>query len=274
MAGHVIATYLNEQGYDITTLSNRNKYNNDTVQLDVTDKEKLDIFLKKNKFDYVINCIGMLIKASEERKDLAVLINAYLPHFLEEIYRQSSTKIIHLSTDCVFSGKNPPYKEASIPDGELFYDRSKSLGEIINDKDLTFRMSIIGPDMQENGIGLFNWFMSQKGTVSGYTRAIWNGITTIELAKAINSAIEQNITGLYHLVPNENITKYELLKLFKETFEIKGMKIIKNDKVALDKTLINTRKDFDYKIPSYNKMILDMKDWIKSHKELYGSYKI
>lgn len=274
MAGHVIATHLNGQGYEITTLSNKNKLNEGTIQIDVTDKEKLNNFLNNNDFDFVINCIGMLIKPSEERKDMAVLINAYLPHFLEKFYQNNKTKVIHLSTDCVFSGKNPPYRENSIQDGELFYDKSKALGEIINNKDLTFRMSIIGPDMQEGGLGLFNWFMSQTGEISGYSKAIWNGITTIELAKAINSAIEQNITGLYHLVPSENITKYDLLKLFKEVFNRKDIKIIKNEEVVLDKTLINTRKDFNYKIPSYKRMILDMKEWITLHNELYENYKI
>lgn len=274
MAGHVIATYLEENGFSISTLSNRNKFDNKTYCLDITQTDILKDYLDNNKFDYVVNSIGVLVKFSEERKDLAVLINSYLPHFLEQYYKNKKTKIIHLSTDCVFSGKNPPYKEDSIQDGELFYDKSKALGEIINNKDLTFRMSIIGPDMQKNGIGLFNWFMSQKGEISGYTKAIWNGITTIELAKAIKSAIEQNITGLYQLVPGENITKHDLLKLFKEVFNRKDIKIIKNDDVALDKTLINTRKDFNYKIPSYKRMILDMKEWITLHNELYDNYKI
>src|SRR5690606_13847511 len=150
MAGHVIATHFTENpSFQVSTLSARNKFDENTALIDVTDSTKLNSYLDSNEFDVVINCIGMLVKASEERKDVAVLLNAHLPHMLEQKYADTNTKIIHLSTDCVFSGENAPYKEDSWPDGPLFYDKSKALGEIHNEKDLTFRMSIIGPDMQK-----------------------------------------------------------------------------------------------------------------------------
>lgn len=273
MAGHVVSLYLREEGFDVKTLSARNKLDENTTLLDVTNPEDLKNYLNNNKFDVVVNCIGLLIKQSEERKDLAVYLNSYLPHFLENYYKDSKTKIIHLSTDCVFSGKNPPYKEDSWFDGELFYDRSKALGEIINDKDLTFRMSIIGPDMQEDGVGLFNWFYAQSGEVFGYTKAVWNGITTIELAKAIKVAIEKNLTGLYQLVPSGNITKYNLLQLFKKEFNRNDITISPKEEVALDKTLVNTRKDFNFKVSEYPDMIKEMRMWIEKHNNLYRHYK-
>lgn len=272
MAGHVIAHFLREANHTVDTLSGHNKMDDDTIILDVTNKEEFETFLDKNHYDIIINSIGLLVKHSEDRKDLASYINAYLPHFLEYKFKETDTKIIHLSTDCVFSGKNAPYNEQSMFDGELFYDRSKALGEIVNSKDLTFRMSIIGPDMQENGIGLFNWFCKQTGNIFGYTNAIWNGITTIELAKGINSAIEQDLTGLYHLVPNDNISKYELITLFVKIFDRTDITVSKDESVTLDKTLVNTRNDFNFTVITYPQMLTEMKEWINSHPHLYPHY--
>lgn len=272
MAGHVIATHLKECGHVVDTVSARNKLDNDTILVDATDRLELEQFLHKNQFDVVINCIGVLVKQSEEHKDLAAYLNSYLPHQLEAFYKDTTTKIIHLSTDCVFSGKNAPYHENSFYDGEIFYDRSKALGEIINEKDLTFRMSIIGPDMQPSGIGLFNWFFAQTGEISGYRTAIWNGVTTITLARAIEAAIKQDLSGLYHLVPQGNISKYDLLKLFKDTFHRDDITVNPAETVSLDKTLVNNRSDFNFTVAEYPEMIQEMKEWIDNHKTLYRHY--
>lgn len=272
MAGHVVSLYLREKEYQVSTLSARNALDKNTVLLDVTQKLELEDYLKSNSFDVVVNCIGLLVKQSEEKKDLAVYLNSYLPHYLETFYSNSNTKLIHLSTDCVFSGKRGPYTEKSQYDGELFYDRSKALGEVINDKDLTFRMSIVGPDTQENGDGLFNWFYKQTGEISGYSKTIWNGITTIELAKGIDVAINNNLTGLYHLTPKENISKYELLKLFKKEFNRNDIIIKANSEITSDKTLINSRTDFEFEVSDYPEMISEMHEWIDSHKEQYKHY--
>lgn len=274
MAGHVVATHLQECGHNVKTLSATKKLDVTTVLIDVTDKQKLTDYLTENSFDVVVNCIGVLIHQSNSRPDLATYLNSYLPHFLEHFYKESLTKVIHLSTDCVFSGKNAPYTEESIYDGEIFYDRSKALGEIINTKDLTFRMSIIGPDMQEKGVGLFNWFYAQKGKISGYKTAIWSGVTTITLAHAIDAAINENLTGLYHLVPEQSISKYDLLRLFKDVFRRDDLIINPADTVSLDKTLVNTRTDFNFNVPEYTEMVQEMKTWINDHRALYGHYEI
>ena len=273
MAGHVISLVLRENGFDVDTLSSKNLLDKDTVLIDVMNLKELQNFLERKKYEVVINCIGVLVKQSDERKDLASYLNAFLPHFLENFYKNSGTKVIHLSTDCVFSGENPPYQEDSAYDGKLFYDRSKALGEIINNKDLTFRMSIIGPDLHFDGIGLFNWFLGQTGQISGYTKTIWSGITTIELAKGIIEAINQNLTGLYHLVPNTNISKFDLLNIIKHTFRRDDISIEPNDDIVIDKTLVNTRKDFNFVVNDYQKMIEEMLVWISQHKNLYPHYK-
>lgn len=274
MAGHVVATYLRENNYSVDTLSANNKLDEGTVLVDVTDTSELKKHLVSSEYEIVINCIGLLVKPSEERKDLAVMLNSYLPHYLEQHYYNTETRIIHLSTDCVFSGNKPPYYENSLPDGTLFYDKSKSLGEIINEKDLTFRMSIIGPDMSPKGVGLFNWFYAQKGEISGYTRAYWNGITTIELARGIQAAIEQRLTGLYHLVPSngKNISKYELLNLFRNEFGHNDLKITPSETLSQDKTLVNTRLDFDFTVSDYPQMVKEMHEWVSKHTELYSHY--
>ncbi len=272
MAGHMISTYLKEKGYTVFTLSGHTQFDSETVTIDVQNTKLLSEYLSSHKFDLVINCIGLLIKECEENKARAVLVNAYLPHFLEDFYKDSQTKVIHLSTDCVFSGKHAPYYENSLSDGEFFYDRVKSIGELRNEKDLTFRMSIIGPDRNQNGIGLFNWFMNQTKSVYGYSNVFWNGITTLELAKAIEFSITHNITGLYHLVSKESISKYKLLLLFKELFQKDSLLVFPIEVQNCNKQLVNTRTDFSYQVSNYRKMIIDMKQWIEQHSTLYAHY--
>lgn len=269
MAGHVISLYLEENGYDVYRTSRSITPSAKNAQIDASDFVRLISWLEEIKPDVIINAIGILPKEAEDRPDLAILLNSYLPHRLEQQYKESHTKIIHLSTDCVFSGSTGGYTEDSPTDGMTIYDRSKALGEVINDKDLTFRMSIIGPDISINGVGLFNWFMKQHGLVNGFTKAIWNGVTTIELSKAIDAAIKQNLTGLYHLTPRGNINKFDLLCLFKEEAGKTDVEIIPFDNFVVDKTLINTRTDFDFLISDYPKMIHEMILWVNEYKRMY-----
>lgn len=272
MAGHVVSLYLREQGHEVDTLTATTPLDENTKIVDVQDQAALISALDTAPYDAVVNCIGLLVKESEDRQDLAAYLNGFLPHFLEHHFSITTTRVIHLSTDCVFSGENPPYKEDSEYDGKLFYDRSKALGEIQNEKDLTLRQSIIGPDIKPHGTGLFNWFAQQHGEISGYTKSIWSGVTTIELAKGINAALEQNLTGLYHLVPTENISKYDLLLLFKEVFDRDDLVVSPTEGIAHNKTLLNTRTDFDHTVPDYKTMIQEMKDWIDKHPDRYKHY--
>lgn len=274
MAGHVVARYLEENGYTAYRAS-RSETNTDvSAAIDATDFKALGTWLDHVEPDMVINCIGLLRSACENRSDLAILLNAYLPHWLKERYKNSRVKIIHLSTDCVFSGSRGNYLENDWPDGETMYDRSKALGEIVNDKDLTFRMSIIGPDIDPQGIGLFNWFMKQTGTIQGYGKAIWNGVTTIELSRAIVAALQQNLTGLYHLIQPIPIDKCSLLELFANTFQRSHISIQRTNDVQINKSLINTRKDFSFVVKDYETQILDMRRWIIDHQKLYPHYVI
>lgn len=272
MAGHVVARYLEEQGHTVYRSSRSERSTQRSAAIDATDFEALGRWLDLVGPDAVINCIGLLQKACEACGDLAFLINAYLPHWLEWRYANSAVKVVHLSTDCVFSGASGGYREDALKDGNTMYDRSKAIGEVVNDKDLTFRMSIIGPDTDPSGTGLFNWFMAQSGVIEGYSRAIWNGITTVELARAVNEALGQGLTGLYHLVQPEPIDKCSLLEIFKTAFYRDQVSVCRVDGLWVDKSLINTRADFRFQVKSYPEQVADMYDWVQRHKELYPHY--
>lgn len=272
MAGHIISIYLKEVGHDVTTFSRRRfEYCNNIIG-DVTNFPYLKNVIIEGNYDAVINAIGILNKDAEDNKSLAVLLNGYLPHYLSQITEDMKAKVIHMSTDCVFSGKTGGYTETSLRDGDTFYDRSKAIGELENSKNLTFRNSIIGPDLNEDGIGLFNWFMKQEGQINGFTKAIWTGITTLTLAKAMEKALEENLTGLYNLVNNECISKFELLKLFNTCMKNNSITILPSEAIEVDKSLVNSRNDFSFRVPSYEQMVIELKEWIEDHKELYTHY--
>lgn len=273
MAGHMITLYLQEQGYDVTAFTRKPiTFAKHNVIGDVMNEEVLWGLIKIN-YDIIINCIGILNTDAENEKGRAVFINSYLPHFICDAIIERKTKLIHMSTDCVFAGNTGPYLEDSLKDGLTFYDRSKALGEVNDQKNLTFRNSIIGPDLNEHGIGLFNWFMQQKNAINGYSGAIWTGVTTLTLAKAMESAIQQDLRGVFNLVNNTNISKYKLLCLFNEYFRNNELEIKKDNLFNLDKSLICTRTDFSFIVPSYEEMIEELKEWVTSHSDIYNFYK-
>lgn len=272
MAGHLISSYFNEQGYDVSTLTATKNTNRNNYHCDVFDRERLVKIIETGNFKTIINCIGILNEYAETSKDKAVYLNSYLPHLLSTVTKGTKTKIIQMSTDCVFSGRKGQYKENDFKDGESFYDRTKALGELNNSKDLTFRNSIIGPDINANGIGLFNWFMKQSGDIYGFTGAMWTGVTTLTLAKAMLRAIETDLSGIYNLVNNKPISKFELLELFNKYFKKNQVVVLPHSETKINKSLICTREDFDFEVPSYEQMIKEMHTWIVKHQDLYCNY--
>jgi len=272
MAGHMISLFFSENGYDVSAFSRSPCSFVKHIKGDVKNLSFLKEIIVEHEYDAVVNAVGLLNQEAEDDKASAVFLNSYLPHFLSSLTKEKKTRIIQMSTDCVFSGKTGGYSESSFPDGETFYDRSKALGELMNEKDLTFRNSIVGPDMKADGIGLFNWFMKQKGEINGYRKVIWTGVTTLTLAKAMKAALECNLTGLYNLVNNETISKYDLLRLFNTYLREDKILIHPEDSVVSDKSLRNNRTDFAFVVPSYEEMVKEMRDWLLSHKELYSHY--
>ncbi len=274
MAGHTIALYLQEQGHTVIGFDRTAPRLVSGTAGDARDTATLRQLVCGGGYDAVINCIGILNQFAEKDKPLAVSLNSHLPHFLAQITEGTDTQIIHMSTDCVFSGKRGGYTEDDLPDGATFYDRSKALGELEDDKNITLRNSIVGPDINPEGIGLMNWFMQQEGEISGYTKAMWTGQTTLQLAKTMEAAAKEKAHGLYNAVPDTSISKYELLQLFNRYLRGGAVTIHPVEGVNADKSLRRTRYDFAYRIPDYECMVAELSDWIRTHPALYPHYNL
>ncbi|HOW51563.1 MAG TPA: SDR family oxidoreductase [bacterium] len=275
MVGHVVTAYLGEQGsFSVTPVIHAQPFNERSVSLDLRDTVKLARFLDEHHFDAVVNCAGILNDRAEKDVPTALLINSLLPRFLEKRYAGTDTRVIHISTDCVFSGKKGAYKEDDFADGDTIYARTKKLGELNNGKDLTLRLSVVGPELRPEGTGLFNWFMAQKKEVSGFTRVFWTGLTTVELARQIVAILAErkNLTGLYHLVPDTKISKHDLLMLFKRSFRDRQVAISPDGAYISDKSLVDTRKELGTPISTYERMIDEMKMWVAVHRAWYLHY--
>ena len=274
MAGHTISLYLKEQGHSVFGFDRKQSELIDSVAGDACDKEFVKHLVLSGNYDTVINCIGILNQDAENNKALATYLNSYFPHFLAEITKDTNIQVIHMSTDCVFSGKRGGYTETDFQDGETFYDRSKALGELNDEKNLTLRNSIVGPDINPHGIGLLNWFMQQKGEVNGFTKAMWTGQATLQLAKTMEYAAKNRTHGLINAVPDNSISKYGLISLFNKYLKNNELKVNPVDGVNADKSLKRTNFEFDYIIPDYETMVKELADWIKKHKHLYPHYSI
>lgn len=272
MAGHIIALYFKEQGHVVFGFAKRELPYCKTFVGDALNANDVKAAIEAEQYDAVINCIGVLNQFAAADPAGAVYLNSYLPHYIAKIIKGSNTKLIHMSTDCVFAGNTGPYTEESFPDGRTFYDRSKAMGEVNDEFNVTFRNSIVGPDPNANGIGLFNWLMKQSGTILGYTGAIWTGVTTLTLAKAMEQALRENLTGLYNLVNNESINKFDLLQLFNKYFRDGCIDIQPDNHLQLDKSLRHSRMDFSFVVPGYEQQVKEMKEWVYTHKSIYPHY--
>lgn len=270
MAGHVLALHLLEQGHSVRTVARSRDYFRETIVGDVKNFRWLDGVIAGVDADVIINAVGMLVSASEENRAEAALVNGYLPHHLARTLHASPARLIHLSTDCVFSGLRGPYQDDAPYDGQRFYDRSKALGEVHNSKDLTIRMSIIGPELKPDGVGLFNWFMRQRGEIQGYTHSLWNGVTTIELAKGIEALADSGETGLTHLVPDESVSKHDLLTLLNEQFD-RGLTITPHEGSLSDKRLVASAHRA-YRPVGYAQQLDELSQWLHEHPHHYPHY--
>lgn len=274
MAGHTISLYLHEQGHNVCGFDLKESKYIKSFACNAYDTITLRKVIQEGNYDTVINCIGILNQFAEQNKALASFLNSYFPHFLAEVTNNTNTQVVHMSTDCVFSGKRGLYTENDFQDGESFYDRSKALGELNDEKNITFRNSIVGPDINPNGIGLLNWFMHQKGEINGYTKAMWTGQTTLQLAKTMEVAALERAHGLVNTVPDNSISKHDLCILFNHYLRNDELTINPIDGVNADKSLKRTNFEFSYLIPDYNQMVKELADWIFAHKEMYSHYNL
>jgi dTDP-4-dehydrorhamnose reductase len=192
--------------------------------------------------EVVINCIG-IIKQLPTAKDpiISLTVNTLFPHRLAYLCQAAGARLIHISTDCVFSGRQGIYTEADVSDAEDLYGRTKFLGEVDAPGCLTLRTSIIGREMCTSS-GLVEWFLSQRGRqVHGYTQAIYSGFTTLTLAQIIADVLERhpNLSGVYH-VSSDPISKYDLLVLLREAFDVQ-IEIQPDAEIKIDRSL-NSRR--------------------------------
>jgi dTDP-4-dehydrorhamnose reductase len=266
MAGHTMVKYFQQRSEYNVFFTSRDKYDSQSIYLDLLESNKLKDIIYSLKPDIVINCVGLLNEHAHKNVKSAILINSLLPHVLSELTESYGGMLIHISTDCVFSGVSGDYKENDDPDGTSVYAKTKALGEIISNRHLTIRTSIIGPEIKETGIGLFHWFMRQAGEIKGYKKVLWNGVTTLELANAVDKMIEQNMTGIYHLGTKEKISKYELLKMIQKVFDKNDVTIKPDEEIILNRTLGSSRKDFQYLIPSYETMLTELNEWMLTNE--------
>jgi dTDP-4-dehydrorhamnose reductase len=266
MLGHVLHKTIQEnkanKKYDVIGI-NRSVDNIDSnsYALDALKLDELEQFIKNKQPKYIVNCIGSLVEASINRPSLAIQTNSLLPHFLNEISGKYKFKLIHISTDCVFDGIKGLYKESDKKTETNYYGLTKNLGELNNNRNLTIRTSIIGPEIKSNHSGLFNWIISQKGkVVNGYSNAIWSGLTTIELSKFIVWILDKDFSGIVHATNGVGISKYDLVKMIDKIFDL-NITLNKFEDYKVNKSLLNTKID-SYDFPSYLFMIKEMKNWI------------
>lgn len=229
--------------------------------IDVLDQDTLIRLFEKVRPDRVINCVGLIKQLADAKNPLVALpVNSMLPHRLETLCALSGAQLIHISTDCVFSGRKGMYLESDISDAEDLYGKSKFIGELTDSAHaVTLRTSIIGHELNSNH-ALIDWFLSQSGSVKGYTQAIFSGLPTVELARVIGDFVipRPAMRGLYH-VSVQPIDKYSLLRLVAEIYG-KDITIVPDDALKIDRSLASQRfrDETGYQPPSWHELVSQM----------------
>jgi dTDP-4-dehydrorhamnose reductase len=228
--------------------------------VDVEQADSLTTVLRTVRPDVVINCVGVVKQLGTAKDPLvAIPINSLLPHRLARLCDLIGARFIHISTDCVFSGRQGNYKETDYPDAEDLYGRSKLLGEVDYPNAITLRTSIIGRELNSRN-GLVEWFLSQSGRVKGYSRAVFSGLTTDELIKVIVERVlpRPRLHGLYQ-VSSSPIDKKSLLEIIREEYNHPA-EIISDDTVVIDRSLDSSRfrAEVGYQAPQWPDLIRQM----------------
>ena len=273
MLGHTLLRWLLENpGLDVHATVRSARELSDWLSVDRAKKvyqnvdiQQIDNLVKvfaEVRPDVAINCIGIIKQVPEAQDPLAVItINALLPHRIALLCEATGTRLIHISTDCVFAGKKGGYTESDVADATDLYGRTKYLGEVTCPSCVTLRTSIIGHELKGK-YGLVEWFLSQKDAVRGFRSVLYSGLPTVELARIISDYVlpYPEITGLYH-VSADPISKYELLNLIKVQYG-KKTEIEQEDSLRLDRSLDSTkfRKLTGYQPPTWPELICRMQE--------------
>lgn len=266
MAGHLLVRYFRAETGCEVVYTTRDADDREGRQLDVRDGEAVAALVAEVRPTVIINAVGVLNEDAERNPLMAYQVNGLLPHWLQHLADRWEARLVHISSDCVFDGRRGGYKESDKPDGTSVYARTKALGEVKDSRHLTIRTSIIGPEIRANGIGLLQWFLRQEGEVSGYSRVMWNGVTTLELAKAVAYAIARpDVGGLVHLTAAETVSKLKLLTLFRDCFARPYVTVLPHAEIAIDRTLLCLREDWRYESPGYAVMLQELAQWMKDN---------
>ncbi len=231
--------------------------------IDIEQTGAVERLLDAARPEIVINCIGLVKQLPQASDPLRILpLNALLPHRLARACQLVEARLVHLSTDCVFDGKGSLYRESDFASADDLYGRSKLLGEVDYPNAITVRISTIGHELGSHH-GLLEWFLAQDAPIRGFTRAIFSGLSTLELAKTIRDFVVPNprLHGLYH-VSGEPIAKFELLQLVAEIYQ-KRLAIAPDDSFIIDRSLDSSlfRDMTGYRPPSWPSTIRDMRQF-------------
>lgn len=231
--------------------------------VDVENTDSLVRLFTLARPDVVINCIGLVKQLAEADDPLAAIpINSLLPHRLARLCGLAGARLIHMSTDCVFAGTRGMYLEQDLPDAQDLYGRSKYLGEVDYPHAVTLRTSIIGHELG-SAHGLVGWFLAQQGPVKGFTRAIFSGLPTMELARVTRDFVIPNaeLQGLYH-VSADPINKFELLKLVAQSYG-KSTTIMPDEQLVIDRSLDSSRfrQITGYQPPAWPELVRRMHEF-------------
>jgi dTDP-4-dehydrorhamnose reductase len=211
--------------------------------------------------DVVINCVGLIKQLAEANEVLAAVpVNTLLPHRLAALCKDAGARLVHFSTDCVFSGGQGDYRESDQPDARDLYGLSKLLGETAEPHTITLRTSMVGHELRSRR-SLLEWFLAQSGSVKGYRRAIFSGLPTVELARIVREHVipRPDLHGLYH-VSAEPIAKFDLLKLFAAVYE-RDIEIVSDEALVIDRSLNSDRfrAATGYSPPPWTELVAEMR---------------
>jgi dTDP-4-dehydrorhamnose reductase len=239
----------------------------------VGDFAALEAVLSALRPEYVINCVGVIKQRAEAVSAIpSITINSLLPHQLARMSERWGGRVIHFSTDCVFSGKRGKYVEEDLSDAEDLYGKSKSLGEVACENALTLRTSIIGRELSEHR-SLLDWFLGRNHTTTGgYHKVIYSGVTTNHLAELVAAIIADHpeLNGLYQ-VASDPITKYDLLGLVRDAYKL-DIRIEPNDREVSDRSMKceKLRQAIGYQCPDWPELVRQLaedktpyKDWLE-----------
>lgn len=245
------------------------KQKNILTKIDIKDFKLLKKRILEISPDMIINCIG-IVKSEVKNisKYQVIKINSKLPNYLNKISSKLNFKLVHISTDCVFSGKNKINSEKSVTKPLDLYGKSKLAGEFKSNTNIVIRTSIIGHEIDYKR-GLLEWFLKQEGSIFGFSKAFFSGLTTLELSKIIYEKIifKKDLSGIYH-VSGKKINKYNLLKKIRKIYN-KKINIKKESKFSINRSLDSTRfiSRTGYVKKNWDIMILENKKFFLKYEK-------